>query len=174
MTESDALEADREEILRLHREWWEANRTMDDARMRKCFAEGDRYYQFNLNGHPYYGVDEKVRLWRAYGARSMTIPEFGPDEHRRLEIRGDMAWLACENLVRVEAPPAELGDLPKSPFRVRSTEIYQREDGEGGARWRIWHIHCSMSAPPGQPRLGIGDTYETRLGDGATEIRSGA
>jgi hypothetical protein len=157
-------DADRDEILRLHREWWEANRTMDHERMRKGFPEGDGYYQFNLNGHPYYGLGEKVQLWQAFEAQDMTIPEFGVDEHLRLEIRGDMAWLACENLIRVEAPPEMYSDaLPATPFRVRSTEVYQREDGAGGASWRIWHIHCSRSAPPDQPRLPFGDSYESRL-----------
>jgi hypothetical protein len=162
---SNRIEADREEILRLHSEWWEANRTMDHVRMRECFVQGDRYYQFNLNGHPYYGIDEKVALWQMFGESQMTIPEFGPDENLRLEIRGDMAWLACENLVRVEAPPEiYLGTLPRTPFRVRSTEIYQRDDGAGEARWRIWHLHCSRSAPPDQARLPFSDTYESRLG----------
>jgi hypothetical protein len=168
MSEVTGTEADRAEIMRLHREWWESNREMDHARMRKCFVEGDRYYQFNLNGHPYYGIDQKVRLWQAFGDMAMLIPEIGPDENLRLEIRGDMAWLACENVVRVEAPPElNLGDVPRTPFRVRSTEVYQRDDGNGAAVWRIWHIHCSPSAPPDVPRLGFGDTYETRLAQGA-------
>jgi hypothetical protein len=155
--------ADVEEILRLHSEWWEANRTMDHERMRKLFVEGDRYYQFNLNGHPYYGIDQKVRLWRAFGDASMTIPEFSADENRRLEIRGDMAWLACENVIRVEAPPESFGEIPRTPFRVRSTEVYQREDAAGEPVWRIWHIHCSLAAPADAPRLGFDDTYESRL-----------
>ncbi len=157
------LDADRQEILRLHREWWESNRALDHARMRECFAQGDSYYQFNLNGHPYYGIDEKVQLWQALNAVPLTIPDYSPDEHLRLEIRGDMAWLACENLIRIEAPDGmDLGAMPREPFRVRSTEIYQREDGAGGARWRIWHHHCSPSAPPTEARIPFGDTYESR------------
>jgi hypothetical protein len=162
-TQAAGIEADRDEILRLHREWWEANRTMDHVRMRECFAEGDSYYQFNLNGHPYYGITEKVQLWEDFEQKASTIPEFGPDEHLRLEIRGDMAWLACENVVQIEAPAEmDLGDLPRTPFRVRSTEIYQREDGAGGVRWRMWHHHSSSSAAPDEPRPPFGDTYETR------------
>src|SRR4051794_16123852 len=114
-----SLQTDRTEILRLHDEWWEANRTMDHSRMRRCFAEGDSYYQFNLNGHPYFGIDEKVQLWREFGARAMTIPEVGPDEHLRVEIAGDMAWLACENVIRVEvADEQDLPRMTREPFRV--------------------------------------------------------
>lgn len=149
--------------MRLHSEWWEANRTMDHERMRRCFVEGDRYYQFNLNGHPYYGIDEKVEMWKAYGRDRLTIPGLGPDENLRLEIRGDMAWLACENVIQIAAADGvPTGPMPLSPFRVRSTEVYQRDDGLGGERWRIWHIHCSPSAPPDEPRLPFGDTHETR------------
>ena len=46
-----------------------------------------------------------------------------------------MAWLACENVVRIElAPGLEVPGIPKTPFRIRSTEIYQRDDGVGNRR----------------------------------------
>ena len=32
--------------------------------MRSVFA-GERYLQYNLNGHPYYGLGEKTKLWEA-------------------------------------------------------------------------------------------------------------
>ena len=51
---------DREEILRLHRDWWQANRDWDIPTMRSVFA-GERYLQFNFNGHPYYGLEEKTK-----------------------------------------------------------------------------------------------------------------
>jgi hypothetical protein len=162
-SQAATVETDREEILRLHHEWWESNRDMDYDRMRECFVQGDIYYQFNLNGHPYYGIDEKVELWKEFGKGRATIPEFGPDEHQRLEIRGDMAWLACENLVQIEAKEdVDLDGMPRTQFRVRSTEIYQRDDGAGGARWRMWHHHCSPSAAPDAQRIPFGDTYESR------------
>ena len=27
------------------------------------FPKGKAYLMFNLNGHPYFGIDEKIRLW---------------------------------------------------------------------------------------------------------------
>ena len=158
-----SVDDDRTEILRLHHEWWEANRDMDHERMRVCFAHGAATSPFNLNGHPYYGSDDKVELWKAYGQDALTIPDLGPDEHLRLEIRGDMAWLACENVIGVaKTDKVDVAAIPSVPFRVRSTEIYQRDDGAGNAVWRIWHIHCSPSAAPDEPRLPFGDTYESR------------
>ena len=66
-----SVEADREEILRLHRWWWESNFTFDIPKMRSVFA-GERYLQYNLNGHPYYGLEEKP----GFGKRSRATSQF--------------------------------------------------------------------------------------------------
>jgi ketosteroid isomerase-like protein len=155
------IEADREDILRLHRAWWEANRDWDIAKMRSVFA-GERYLQYNLNGHPYYGLAEKTKLWEAL-AGHVKIPEISEPIRLRLEIRGDMAWLACENVVRVElAAGLEVPGIPKTPFRIRSTEIYQRDDGTGEPVWKMWHFHCSPTAAESEPRVPFGDSYASR------------
>jgi len=154
-------QADREEILRLHRAWWEANRDWDIPKMRSVFA-GDRYLQYNLNGHPYYGLEEKTKLWEALAGK-VTIPEISEPIRLRLEVDGDMAWLACENVVRVEVPPdLEIPGIPKTPFRIRSTEVYQRDDGAGNPVWKMWHFHCSPTAAENEPRVPFGDTYASR------------
>ena len=156
-----AREDDRREILRLHQDWWEANRDWDIPKMRSVFA-GERYLQYNLNGHPYYGLGEKTKLWEAL-AGSITIPDISEPIDLRLEIVGDVAWLACENVVRVElAPGLEVPGIPKTPFRIRSTEVYQRDDGEGNRRWKMWHFHCSRTAAEDEARLPFGDTYASR------------
>jgi len=155
------IERDREEILRVNREWWESNLDLDISRMRNCFA-GERYLQYNLNGHPYYNLDEKIRLWEALDGQ-LSIPDISEPIDLRLEISGDMAWLACENVVRVAfAPGVEVPGIPETPFRIRSTEVYQRDDGTGKPVWKIWHFHCSPTAGEDEPRAPFGDTFASR------------
>ncbi len=156
-----SMESDRAEILRLHRLWWESNFTFDIPKMRSVFA-GERYLQYNLNGHPYYGLEQKTRLWEALKG-NVAIPEFSGDIDVRIEIAGEMAWLACENIVRVEARPGiELPGIPQTPFRIRSTEVYQRDDGAGNPVWKMWHFHCSPTAAENEPRVPFGDSFASR------------
>ena len=110
---STDVEADRAEILRLHHEWWEANRDMDHERMRVCFAEGAAYYQFNLNGHPYYGIDEKVELWKAYGKDALTIPDLGPDEHHHAQHGREVAPVDRAGVGQVVVSGLRLPHYPK-------------------------------------------------------------
>jgi hypothetical protein len=156
-----AADTDREEILHLHRDWWEANRDWDIPKMRSIFA-GERYLQYNLNGHPYYGLAEKTKLWEAL-AGAITIPDISEPIRLRLEIGADMAWLACDNVIRIVlAPGLEVPGLPKTPFRIRSTEIYQRDDGAGRRAWKMWHFHCSRTAADDEPRVPFGDSFASR------------
>ncbi|MDB5108742.1 MAG: hypothetical protein JWM69_1683 [Candidatus Binatus sp.] len=156
-----STQSDRDEILRLHRVWWESNFDFDIPKMRSVFA-GERYLQYNLNGHPYYGLEEKTKLWEALKGK-LAIPEISEPFGLRLEISSDMAWLACENIVRVamaegNPPPG----IPATPFRIRSTEIYQRDDGAGNRTWKMWHFHCSPTASEQEARMPFGDSFATR------------
>jgi hypothetical protein len=156
-----ALQDDRDEILRLHRVWWESNFDFDIPKMRSVFA-GERYLQYNLNGHPYYGLSEKTKLWEALKG-VLSIPESSEPIDLRLEISGDMAWLACENIVRIEpAEGIEVPGIPLTPYRIRSTEVYQRDDGAGNRVWKMWHFHCSPTASENEPRMPFGDTFASR------------
>jgi len=156
-----ATQEDREEILRLHRVWWESNFDFDIPKMRSVFA-GERYLQYNLNGHPYYGLGEKTKLWEALKGK-LSIPEISQPMNLRLEISGDMAWLACENIVRIQlAAGVEVPGVPLTPYRIRSTEIYQRDDGASNRVWKMWHFHCSPTAAENEPRMPFGDSFESR------------
>jgi len=156
-----AAQEDHEEILRLHRVWWESNFDFDIAKMRSVFA-GERYLQYNLNGHPYYGLSEKTKLWEALKG-NLSIPEISEPINLRLELSGDMAWLACENIVRIQlAEGVQVPGVPLTPYRIRSTEVYQRDDGFGNHIWKMWHFHCSPTAAESEPRMPFGDTYESR------------
>lgn len=154
-------DADRREIRRLHDVWWQSNRDWDIPAMRSVFA-GDRYLQYNLTGHPYFSLDEKTKLWEALDG-VVKIPDISPPIRLRLEISGDMAWLACENVIRIEmAPGIDVPGIPTTPFRIRSTEVYQRDDGAGNRVWKMWHFHCSPTAAEDAPRVPFGDTYASR------------
>lgn len=156
-----SIETDRDEILRLHRLWWESNFAFDIPRMRSVFA-GERYLQYNLNGQPYYGLEEKTKLWEALKGNS-AIPEISEPIRLRVEIGTDIAWLACENIVRIETRPGlQVPGIPTTPFRVRSTEVYHRDDGAGNRVWKMWHCHCSPTAAEDEPRMPFGDTFSSR------------
>ena len=64
---------------------------------------------------------------------------------------------------RIElAPGLEVPGVPKTPFRIRSTEIYQRDDGTGRPIWKMWHFHCSPTAGENDARVPFGDSYANR------------
>lgn len=163
---------DQEAVLAVHNEWWDANLTLDVERMRRCFAH-DMYYQFNLTGHPYYSLDEKTELWRSLTG-VVSIPKIGERYNLRLEVVGDVAWIACEVVIvttqtqtafpeQVEGRSAPIVKLDVAQ-RMRETEIYHRDDGLGNAEWRIWHHHASPCADDAEPRMPFGDTYASRQG----------
>jgi ketosteroid isomerase-like protein len=161
--ERHAPAADIDEILRLHREWWEANLNLDIPRMVKVFpSPGDEYLMFNLNGHPYFGMKEKVALWEWYGQR--ISEQTGIDDRIvRLEVRGDTAWLASEGQVEPHQLDSEQWDLDSvTSLYFRATEIYHRDDGQGRPEWRMWHFHCSPPADPAETRIAFEDSIETR------------
>jgi hypothetical protein len=87
-TASEGVDRDRERILYLHREWWEANNGLDIPRMARVFPEGDHYLMFNLQGHPYYGIAEKKKLWEFY----QNEVEIDPPITRVVRLRSTAIW----------------------------------------------------------------------------------
>jgi hypothetical protein len=65
-------ESDKAAILSLHKDWRTANGGLDIPLMRTVFPVGDAYLMFNLNGHPYFGIEEKTALWEYYQTRLVT------------------------------------------------------------------------------------------------------
>jgi hypothetical protein len=160
-----ATQNDREKILHLHREWWESNHGLDIERMARVFAQGDHYLMFNLQGHPYYGIAEKKKLWEFY-QREVEI-DLPITRVVRLEIDVNMAWLAAEVIFKVheigeKGVAAKSAGYVPTKTRVRSTEIYQRDDGLGDPQWRMWHFHCSPLPSADEPRPAFGDTARSR------------
>ena len=92
------------EIRRVHRQWWAANVGLDVEKMSECFAPD--YLMWNLNGHPYYSLDEKVHLFEYY--KQHLVPTEPPELWDiRVTVGGDMAYLTAEGIL---------------PFTVRSEE----------------------------------------------------
>lgn len=149
---------DEEELLRLHRDWYYSNFEINIPLMRTVFPTGqDSFLMFNLNDHPYFGVDDLADLW-SYYART---DRWGlcEDYVMRLDVSGDMGYVISEGTFPAWiVKDADGNPLPEDAvidklFRYRSTEIYKRDDGDGRPVWRMWHFHCSTrpeddEAPP--------------------------
>ena len=97
------VEQDIAEVKRIHDEWWASNADFDIARMRACFASGDKFLQYNLNGHTYRSVDELTKLWELIG-RNYGIPELEIIDIR-IEVRGDSAGRHGVGFPRGPHPP---------------------------------------------------------------------
>jgi hypothetical protein len=161
-------EHDRSAILDVHKKWWESNHGLRIPMMAECFPSGPNYFMFNLQGHPYFGIDEKIKLWEFY-APQIEVVEIPEIHVMKLEISGDMSWLACEGIfpireIGAEGVAAESMEVGADvmPFRIRATEVYQRDDGEGNPVWKMWHFHASPSPPDDEPRPAFGDTSTER------------
>ncbi|MGA5546216.1 YybH family protein [Mycobacterium sp. NPDC051198] len=165
---STTPEADVEAILHAHQEWWIANQGGDIPRMVPNFPVGDdNYIMFNLQGHPYYGIDEKVKLWEHYKQQvfSAQVPT---TRIVQFVLEGDVAWIAADVLFSLEQIGEDGLAAPSSSFkyakgtRVRSTECYLRDGGDGSPKWTMWHFHCSPAPDADEPRPAFGDTARER------------
>lgn len=161
--------SDEEAVREVHHRWWRANKGLDVELMRGCFAPD--YVMWNLNGHPYRTLDEKVSLFTYY--RQHMIPT-EPVElwDTEIHVAGDMAYVTGEGILPVTMASEEgsgsaildavapfyerRGDVIR--VRFRETTVLRRDDGEGEPEWRIWHFHCSPLAPEDEPRPGFSDT----------------
>ncbi len=176
-------ERDAAEIRKVHREWWASNNGLDVERMRRCFAPD--YLMWNLNGHPYYSLAEKVTLFRYY--QDHMVPTDPPELWDiRVTVDGDMAYVTAEGILPVtvaseEGSGSSLIDAmaPRYErrgdqvlFRFRETSVFRRDDGEGNPEWRIWHFHCSPLAPEDEPRPCFRDTARERGRLGTVEAMS--
>lgn len=149
--------------------------------MRGCFAP--HYLMWNLNGHPYYSLEEKVNLFSYY--RQHMVPT-EPVElwDVRVTVDHDMAYVTAEGVLPVvmasgEGSGSAIMDAAATlyerrgeviRFRFRETTVLRRDDGRGKAVWKIWHFHCSPLAPEHEPRPGFGDSAAERGTHGPVEL----
>jgi hypothetical protein len=148
MSEDRTYTRDEQALLDLHRDWYYSNYNVNIPLMRTVFPSGEEsFLMYNLNTFPYFGVDELDALWRFYAKTG----NFGLAEDRvmRVDVSGDMGYVASEGVFSHTYERDEDGNdlVPPNTIRIRfrSTEIYKRDDGEGNARWTMWHFHCSVA-----------------------------
>jgi len=179
-----SVEDDIREVRRIHRQWWVSNKGLDVETMRECFAP--QYLMWNLNGHPYFSLAEKVELFTYY--RDHLVPTEPPELWDiRVTVDGDMAYVTSEGILPVtvasdEGSGSSLIDSmagryerrgDQVQFRFRETCVFRRDDGNGNRVWKIWHFHCSPLAPEHEPRPGFGDTAAERGLLGPVEVMEG-
>lgn len=151
MSETRTFTEDEQALLDLHRTWYYSNYNVNIPLMRTVFPTGDEtYLMYNLNGHPYFGVDELATLWEWY-ARTQNFG-LAQDLVLRVEVDGNLGYVVSEGIFPVDFLREDDGTPLAEPqhfeFRFRSTEIYKRDDGNGNPEWTMWHFHCSP-APAG-------------------------
>lgn len=138
---------------------------------------------WNLNSHPYFGLEEKVALFEHYKAHMVpTKPVELWDV--RVTTGADMAYVTSEGVLPVTlmgsgGSGSAIMDCAAEHyerrggvlrFRFRETTVLRRDDGQGGRSWKIWHFHCSPLAPEHEPRPGFGDTAAERGRRGPVEL----
>ena len=145
--------SDQDAVLKVHNGWFAANVGLHAENMLPYFPEGDGYLQFNLNGFTYHGAADKAKLWDNLNKVGVDITRIADVGEPEVQVYGDVALLTSEGEAELLMPNASTGKLENSGVtRFRNTEIYRRDDGAGGADWRIWHMHVSESAPEGTPK----------------------
>jgi hypothetical protein len=156
--------SDRDEILAVHKEWFNSAIGLDTERAKKCCAKGSSFRMYNTNGHVYKSWEDFETLWKHYG-ETIDVSECRDDDDVVIHVEGDLAYLYCDREVMDITPlkPEGLGSSVMEPlaedeatrYPFLGTEVYRRDDGEGNKQWRIWHQHFSVAAPQDETRPGF-------------------
>lgn len=133
------LDADGQEILRLHREFAAANGPLDSSYLRKRVtpADGEMIW-FNLNGSNYVGLDHIAQLWDTLSSKMPGDATVSEPSDERVRVVGDVAWVTY-----LSHYAADFGDLGAHSVDMRGTEIWQRRD----STWQLVHVHFSTHVP---------------------------
>jgi len=149
---------DVEQILAVHMSWLESNNGLDVERMYPNFANPG-YYQFNLNGHTYASVDEKVTLWEQLHATDFDLADMKIVDEPVIYSDGHLAYLMTVwSALVVGTGTTGLMEPDSDPVVFRVTEVYRKDDGQGAPVWKIWHFHASPIADPALPRFPLEKT----------------
>ncbi|MEJ3654400.1 nuclear transport factor 2 family protein [Actinomycetes bacterium KLBMP 9759] len=148
MTTTTTREADLRRIDELHRGWVEANAVGDIAWLRANIAPGgpDDFVMWNTMGSNFFGVDGIVDLWERLTALAADVPTqetVSTAWDERIELSGDLAVVSymCRLVIDFGPAGAEAGGNLDQTYR--STEVYQRRDGD----WKMIHYHGSPHQP---------------------------
>ena len=134
------VDQDREEILRLHREFMQANEPLDSSYLRKMCVDGpDELVWFNLNQSNYIGLDHICNLWDLlHGILAGQEGKVSELRDERVDVEGDMAVLTCQLKYT-----GDFGNLGTFDTDCRGTEVWRRRGGE----WKLAHGHWSTHVP---------------------------
>ena len=146
-------EQDISEILKVHHAWLDSNNGLVESKMYPNFANPG-YLQYNLNGHTYTSVDEKVKLWEGLHQIGFDLQDVKVVEEPLVYVEQNLAYLCTIWSAQVLGTTATGVLKPQDePLKYRVTEVYRRDDGKGNPVWKIWHFHASPIAPPDTPRF---------------------
>jgi len=136
---ASTLDPEAEEILRLHREFVDANGPLDSSYLRKRMVEGpDELVWFNLNGSVYIGLEHIAQLWDMLSSIMAGEAMNAELRDERVDVVGDVAWVTYLNHYK-----ADFGNLGTFNAGMRGTEIWRRDEGT----WRLAHAHFSTHVP---------------------------
>lgn len=140
MPDTDTLlDRDVQEILRLHREFVDANGPLDSSYLREhVTGVPDELVWYNLNGSVYTGRDHIAALWDMLSAAMGGQAVSAELRDERVQVVGDAAWVTYLNNYQ-----ADFGNLGSYNAGMRSTEIWRRRDG----KWELVHAHFSTHVP---------------------------
>jgi ketosteroid isomerase-like protein len=126
------------EVRALHQGFVEANPIAQHEFLEAHMAPGDTLLWYNLNQSNYHGVDHIVELWKMLKAAMDGRPARFSARDEQVTVVGDMALVTYLGDLY-----ADFGDLGTFEQDARSTEVWQRIDGE----WKMIHFHCSNHVP---------------------------
>ena len=140
---------DREQILKLHEDYLEANSGFDCQKLEAIWSKAPEAVFFNLNGHTYKGREHWIRLWKYY-AQNVSSSYWLPFDIGGV-VSADMAVVWCHRRTKrkwtgKERPPKDIhygGD----EFITRSTMVFRKE----AVGWRVVHAHFSEAGSGPRP-----------------------
>jgi hypothetical protein len=140
---------DREQILKLHADYIDANAGFDWHKLETLWSEAPEATFFNLNGHTYKGREHWFRLWKFYG-QNVASSHWTPFDLGGV-VGEDMAVVWCHRRTRRKWTGKT--SLPEDihyggeEFITRSTMVFHKENGD----WRVVHAHFSQASSGERP-----------------------
>jgi ketosteroid isomerase-like protein len=132
------LTADEDAIWTLHHDFVLANKTAHHPFLEAHMAPGMTLIWYNLNQSNYLGVDHIVELWKMLATAMDGRPATCDSRDDIVTVVGDMALVTY-----IISLSADFGELGKYEQDGRTTEVWQRLEGE----WKMIHFHCSNYLP---------------------------
>ena len=132
------MTADEDTIWELHNGFVLANKTAHHPFLEAHMAPGMTLIWYNLNQSNYLGVDHIVELWKMLAAAMDGRPATCDSRDDIVTVVGDMALVTY-----MISLSADFGELGKYEQDGRTTEVWQRLEGE----WKMIHFHCSNYVP---------------------------